>query len=44
MAVRTMIEAIREGLADEMRRDGTVIVQGTFVQGNIVFGGPVVLP
>jgi 2-oxoisovalerate dehydrogenase E1 component subunit beta len=28
MAVRTFIEAVREGLADEMRRDETVVVLG----------------
>ncbi len=28
MAIRTFIEAIREGMADEMRRDGSVIVLG----------------
>ncbi|MGZ6328265.1 MAG: alpha-ketoacid dehydrogenase subunit beta, partial [Candidatus Limnocylindrales bacterium] len=28
MAVRTLVEAIRETLADEMRRDGTIIVLG----------------
>jgi len=28
MAVRTFIEAIRDGMADEMRRDDTVVVLG----------------
>ena len=39
MAVRTFIEAIREGLRDEMRRDAAVIVLGEDVgkKGGVFF-------